>query len=321
MNTFDEIYEKIKEYPTIILHRHTSPDPDALGSQAGLGRALKARFPEKKILFAGENDEGDLAWINKMDDVTEDDYQGALVITTDTANTPRISNKNYNKGEFLIKIDHHPDVDPYADMSYVDPDSPAASQIIAEFLNAEGMEITPDIAYPLYAGIVGDTGRFMYPETSAKTFEIVAQLAKTGININEIARNISDVTFEQAKLQAKAMEEMIVDPSGAAYAVLSQQDLKDLGVTGDQASVTVSTPGRIKDVIAWNVFVEKPDGTYRVHYRSKGPVINKLAAKHDGGGHALASGANAKDMDEVKQVFKELVEVVRDYNNEHKTNK
>lgn len=321
MATFDEIYEKIKEYPTIILHRHTSPDPDALGSQAGLARALKATFPEKRILCAGENDEGDLTWINTMDEVTAADYQGALVITTDTANTPRISNKLYDKGDFLIKIDHHPDVDPYADMSYVDPDSPAASQLIVEFLNAEGIEITPDIAYPLYAGIVGDTGRFMYPETSTKTFEIAAQLAKTGINITEIARNISDVTFSQAKLQAKAMDEMVVDPSGAAYAILTQKDLADLGVTSDQASVTVSTPGRIKDIIVWNVFVEKPDGTYRVHYRSKAPVINQLAEKHDGGGHALASGANAKDLAEVKQIFSEVVEVAKKYREEHDTNK
>ncbi len=317
MATFDEIYEKIKQYPTIILHRHTSPDPDALGSQAGLARALKATFPEKRILCAGENDEGDLAWINTMDEVTKDDYKGALVITTDTANTPRISNKLYDQGDFLIKIDHHPDVDPYADMSYVDPDAPAASQIIADFLNAENIEITPDIAYELYAGMVGDTGRFMYPETSAHTFEIASQLAKTGINITEIARNISDVTLNQAKLQAMVLDYMTVDPSGAAYAVLTQEDLKKYDITDDQASVTVSTPGRIKDIIAWNVFVEKPDGTFRVHYRSKGPVINELAAKHDGGGHALASGANAKDMAEVKQIFNEVVEVTKKYREDH----
>ena len=317
MNTFDDIYEKILQYPTIILHRHTSPDPDAIGSQAGLARSLREKFPEKKILCAGENDEGDLAWINHMDEVNAEDYQGALVITTDTANTPRISNKLYNQGDFLIKIDHHPDVDPYADMSYVDPDAPAACQIIVDFINAENLPMNKEIAYPLYAGIVGDTGRFMYPETSAHTFEVVAQLAKTGIDITEIARNISDVTFAQAKLQAAVLDYMTVDPSGAAYAVLTQDELRKLGVNFEQTSVTVSTPGRIKDIIAWNVFVEKPDGTYRVHYRSKGPVINQLAEKHDGGGHALASGANAKDMDEVKRIFAELVDVTKRYKEEN----
>lgn len=317
MSTFAEIYQKITEYSTIILHRHTNPDPDALGSQAGLARALKAKFPDKRILCAGENDEGDLSWINTMDKVTAADYKGALVITTDTANTARIANKNYRKGAFLIKIDHHPDVEPYADMSYVDAKAPAAAQIVADFLKAEGFNITKEVAYPLYAGIVGDTGRFMYPNTSAHTFSVVADLAATGINISEIARNISDVTFAQAKLQAAVLDYMTVDPSGAAYAVLTQKDLHKLGISDDQASVTVSTPGRIKDIKAWNVFVEKPNGTFRVHYRSKGPVINQLAAKHDGGGHALASGANAKDMKEVKQIFAELVSVTKKYNQDH----
>ena len=202
-------------------------------------------------------------------------------------------------------------------MSYVDDQAPAASQIIADFIISEKMPLTKEVAYPLYAGIVGDTGRFMYPETSEHTFKIAAKLAATGININEIARNISDVTFEQAKLQAIVLDYMKVDPSGAAYAVLTQKTLHELGVDSDQASCTVSTPGRIKDIIAWNVFVEKPDGTFRVHYRSKGPVINELAAKHDGGGHALASGANAKDMAEVKQIFAELVQVTKEYQEEH----
>ena len=317
MNTFTEIYQKITQYDTIILHRHTSPDPDALGSQAGLARSLKLQFPNKRILCAGENDEGDLAWINKMDQVTEKDYVGALVITTDTGNTARIANKLYSKGDFLIKIDHHPDVEPYADMSFVDDQAPAASQIVADFIITEEMPLTAEVAYPLYAGIVGDTGRFMYPETTDHTFKIAAKLAATGININEIARNISDVTFQQAKLQAEVLEYMKVDASGAAYAILTQDTLHKLGVDSDQASCTVSTPGRIKDIIAWNVFVEKQDGTYRVHYRSKGPVINELAAKHDGGGHALASGANAKDMAEVKQIFAELVQVTKEYQEEH----
>src|SRR5699024_10523757 len=115
MATIDEIYEKIKEYPTISLHRHTSQEPVQIDSHAVLSRSLRLAFPDKKILCASENDEGDLIWINEMDEVNPEDYKGALVITTDTANTPRISNKNYDKGDLLIKIDHHPDVDPYAD--------------------------------------------------------------------------------------------------------------------------------------------------------------------------------------------------------------
>jgi phosphoesterase RecJ-like protein len=68
----------------------------------------------------------------------------------------------------------------------------------------------------------------------------------------------------------------------------------------------VSLPGRIRDVTAWAIFVEQEDGHYRVRLRSKGPAINELAKHHDGGGHELASGAKAKDQDEIKQVIAEL---------------
>lgn len=314
--TFDEIYAKIKEYDTIILHRHISPDPDAIGSQAGLGRSIKLAFPEKRVLYAGV-DWGDLTWINKGDDIKDEDYKGALVITTDTADRPRVSDQRYDMGDFLIKMDHHPNVDPYGDLYYVNDQAPAASEIIADFLISQKMPITAEVALPIYAGIVGDTGRFMYPETTAHTFEIAAMLAKTGIDLTQIARNISDVTFKQAKLQSSVLDYMTVDKSGAAYAVLTQADLKKMGVTTEEASVTVSTPGRIKDILTWSVIVELEDGTYRVHYRSKGPVIKGLAAKHNGGGHALASGAKAKDEAEIKQIFAELIDVTNKYKEEH----
>lgn len=317
MNTFDEIFQKIKEYDTIILHRHTSPDPDAIGSQAGLAFSLRLAFPDKKILCAGV-DLGDLGWINTMDDVKDEDYQGALVITTDTANVERVSDQRFDQGDFLIKIDHHPDRDPYGDMRYVDEHAPAASQIIAEFLIQEKLPITKDVATALYAGIIGDTGRFMYSDTNQRTFEIAGLLKSIGIDITEIARTLSDVTFEQAKLQGLCLDRMKLDDQGrCAMAVISQADLKNLGLNADEASVTVNTPGRIKTIKCWNVFVEKEDGSYRVHYRSKAPVINHLAEKHNGGGHALASGANAKDLAECQQVFDEIVEVTNEYYKDH----
>lgn len=318
MNTFDEIFDKIKQYPTIILHRHTNPDPDAIGSQAGLAKSLRLAFPDKKILCTGENDVGDLSWINQMDEVKDEDYQGALVITTDTANTPRISDQRYKLGDFLIKIDHHPDIDPYAPMSYVDPKAAAASEIIADFIQAEDLPMNQEIALALYAGIIGDTGRFMYDATSAHTFEVVSNLLKTGIDIAKIARKESEVTFAQAKLQSLAIEKMQLDESGSvAVTVISQDELKSLGLTQPDAHVAVSSPGRIKGIIAWLVIVEKEDGTYRVHYRSKGPHIHKLAEAHDGGGHELASGASAKDQVEIDQIFAELVQVTKEYKEDH----
>ena len=112
-----------------------------------------------------------------MDDVRSDeDYNGALVIVCDTANTPRIDDKRYTNGDFLIKIDHHPNDDAYGDLFWVDTESSSTSELIALFAKELDLELPVSAARLLYAGIVGDTGRFLYPATSTRTFEIAATL-------------------------------------------------------------------------------------------------------------------------------------------------
>lgn len=317
MNKFSEILAKIEEYDKIIIHRHQSPDPDALGSQSGLALALRHAFPQKQVLMAGES-VGDLDWITTMDNVADADYVGALVIVVDTANTPRISDQRFLQGAELIKIDHHPNDDSYGDMQYVDDQASSSSEIIAELIESSNgvLSLTADSAYALYAGIVGDTGRFLFSSTSASTFLMAQKLVETGINHNEISQNIQSVTFAQAKLQNAALDELTIDKSGAAYVVISQAKLQELGVDEEGANAVVSGPGRLKEVLAWLIFVEKANGSYRVHYRSKGPIVNELAKKHDGGGHALASGANAKDQTEVQQIIQELIEASAAYKKE-----
>lgn len=107
MTIFQDILAKISAYPTIIIHRHENPDPDAIGSQSGLANVIKNSFPDKKVYKVG-GPIGDLDWIDTMDTIGDDIYQDALVIVCDTANTPRISDKRYDQGAYLIKIDHHP---------------------------------------------------------------------------------------------------------------------------------------------------------------------------------------------------------------------
>ena len=129
MEICHQILEKIKAYDTIIIHRHMKPDPDALGSQMGLKYLLEKHFPDKHIKAVGFN-EPTLTWLAKMDTVEDSDYQGALVIVCDTANTARIDDKRYDKGDYLIKIDHHPNNDQYGDLAWVDTNSSSASEMI-----------------------------------------------------------------------------------------------------------------------------------------------------------------------------------------------
>ena len=141
MTLFQAILEKIKSYDTIIIHRHQRPDPDAIGSQIGLKEILKTNFSDKKILATGVN-EPTLSWIAEMDEVPDNDYEGALVIVTDTANTPRIDDDRYDKGDFLIKIDHHPNDDAYGDLLLVDTSASSASEIVTDWALTLGLSLS-----------------------------------------------------------------------------------------------------------------------------------------------------------------------------------
>ncbi|HEL1116451.1 TPA: bifunctional oligoribonuclease/PAP phosphatase NrnA [Streptococcus equi subsp. zooepidemicus] len=309
MTTFQTILEHIKHYQTIIIHRHQNPDPDALGSQAGLKAIIRHNFPDKKVLITGF-DEPSLAWISLMDQVSDADYKDALVIVTDTANRPRIDDERYTMGACLIKIDHHPNDDVYGDLSYVDTKASSASEIIAEFAFSQGLALTDEAARLLYTGIVGDTGRFLYASTSSKTLAIASQLRNYAFDFAAISRQMDSFPLKIAKLQGYVFEQLDIDDSGAARLLLSQEVLNSFGISLAESSAIVSAPGKIDVVQAWVIFVELPDGQYRVRMRSKEKVINGIAKRHQGGGHPLASGATSSGLEENEQIYQELIDLL-----------
>ncbi|MGT2742995.1 DHH family phosphoesterase [Streptococcus plurextorum] len=307
--TFTNILDKIKTYDTIIIHRHQRPDPDAIGSQIGLREIIRTNFPEKNVLAAG-TDESTLTWLAKMDTVTDQDYEGALVIVTDTANTPRIDDDRYQKGDFIIKIDHHPNDDVYGDLVYVDTTASSASEIISDWAFSVGLTLSNEGAALLYNGIVGDTGRFLYPATTSKTMQIAAKLREYDFDFSGMARRMDSFPMKIAKLQGYVFDHLEVDQNGAARILLTRQTLKKFDVTDAETSAIVGTPGKIDSVQSWAIFVEQEEGYYRVRLRSKEAIINTIAKAHDGGGHPLASGANSYSLEENERIYQELKDLL-----------
>ncbi|MFY8329331.1 DHH family phosphoesterase [Vagococcus carniphilus] len=315
MEITQNILDKIKEYDKIMIHRHQSPDPDALGSQGGLALILKESFPEKEIYVIG-GPVGGLDFLLTMDEVEDDMYQGALVITTDTANEPRISGKQYDLGDLLIKIDHHPDDEPYGDISWVNPKASSTSEMIYDFFEAHKDELVmpTEAAKLLYAGIVGDTGRFMYPATTSHTLWVASQLMTYPFDAASLNRTMDEVSEKIARLAGYVAENIEVDENGAAMVLLPQEVLDKFEIEDSETPPIIPIPGKIKGIKAWGIFVAQPEGFYRVRLRSKGPVINTIAKRHHGGGHPLASGANAKDLAEVKEIYQEIQQAVKEDN-------
>ncbi|MFW8617921.1 DHH family phosphoesterase [Enterococcus innesii] len=314
MKVQEEILATIKAFDRIIIHRHQRPDPDALGSQVGLAEILRASFPKKEIYQVGGPVEG-LDYLALMQTIPDDLYKGALVIVTDTANAPRVSDQRYDQGAKLIKIDHHPNDEPYGELVWVNTKASSCSEMIVSFwqMFQNELTMTQEAARLLYAGIVGDTGRFLYPATTATTLRLAAELLDYGFDASKINRQLDQVSRSVARLSGYVYENIEIDEIGAGKVILSQELQQRFGVVDSETSAVVSLPGKIDEVLAWAIFVEQPEGYYRVRMRSKGPVINEIAKRHHGGGHPLASGANAKDLEEVAVIYQEIQAAIKEF--------
>lgn len=310
----EKIIKEIKANQKIIILRHQHPDPDALGSQLGLASILRASFPDKVIKVGGKNN-GSLKWLGEMNELTNQDFKESLVIVTDTANTPRIDDQRYPLGTGLIKIDHHPDDDHYGRLNFVFPHASSTSEVLWDLVDqSQGvLKINQAAARSLYAGLVGDTGRFLYSNTSAHTFEVAADLLKYEINASKISERLSEITLAQGRLQGYILEHLTISQSGAAMAIVYLDSLREFGLTMDQAHTVVGIPGFLANVKAWVIFVQKRDLSFRVHLRSKAVPINEIAKEHHGGGHVLASGADAEDERELEKIYQELERAVENY--------
>lgn len=305
---FKQILKKIEQYDVIIIHRHVNPDPDALGSQLGLAKAIQANYPNKIVYAVGEMSNS-LSYLGNMDEIVEKDYHNSLVIVLDTANTDRIDGKLYIHGRELIKIDHHPNHEPYGTICYVDTTASSTSEIIVSFIRKNQLVMTDDIARLLYAGIVGDTGRFLFSNATQQTMLIAAYLREFNFSAVDINRQMIAIDFKTAKFNGYALQNFVLLKHGVGYFVITKALMDTYALSYDDTNAVVGLFGNIEEVKCWVVFVEKEDGTYRARIRSKTVVINTVAEQFDGGGHPFASGANAKNVSEINLLVEKLEEV------------
>lgn len=308
-----QIIDTIEKYDKIIILRHVRPDPDAYGSQMGLKEIILKNYPQKKVYAAGEHDDA-LTYLAIPEDIGLEKYKDALVIVTDTGNTERIDGKHYTEGALLMKIDHHPDADPYGDVKWVDTSASSTSEMIIDLFEYGKKHYDwhmPDAAARLlFAGIVGDTGRFMYPSTTVKTFQRASELLKYNFDRSKIFNSMYEVNRNVLNLQGYLYQNFKMDEYGAAYIKIDREILKQFDVSPSEASQLVSSLGDVKGICAWVILIEEED-LIRVRLRSKETVINELAAEYGGGGHPLAAGASVYSWEEADELISKLQQLCR----------
>ena len=302
---FAEVLEKINEYKYIIIHRHISPDPDALGSQIGLKLLIEQNFPDKEVKVVGQQEET-LAWLGSMQQVADIEYGGALVIVVDTANRNRIDDSRYKKGSCLVKIDHHPIVDEYGDVAVVDTSAASTCEMIVRLADEAGWEMPIEVARLLYAGVISDSGRFLYDTITSHTFEVARRLFEYGIDISEIYANLYRKPMNVIRAQAYVLNNFEVTENGVAHFRLSRAKQAEFGLTTGTRSQLVDVLSGVYGVKVRVCFFEQDGKQIRANIRSVGPVINEVAGRFNGGGHPKASGAMLNSWEMVEDLIKEL---------------
>ena len=313
---FKDIFELIKKYQKIRIARHVGADPDAVGSTMSLKNSILLTFPEKdvKLLGTGSNRFSYFGKFDKCEEIEED----TLLIVCDTPDIRRIDGvDDINKFSDVIKIDHHPFIEKFQDNSleYIDINSSSASEIVLRLINETPLLMDEVIASQIFWGIISDTNRFMFNNSSPDTFHLIGNLIeKYHLNINKLYEPLYLRPVEEVRLEGFIASNMEITENGVGYIKITDKTLNEFKTDAAAPGNMIGNFNYIDKVYVWIFITEDvKNENYRISIRSRGPIINKIAEKYHGGGHNFASGARITDINEADLLIKELDEELKKY--------
>ena len=310
---YKQIYKKIKKANTIIIARHVGPDPDALGSSLGLKQIIIDNFPDKKVYVIG-SPAAKFRYIGELDKLPEN-IDNALLIVTDTPDHKRVDGLDPRRIKNSIKIDHHPYVETMCELEWIDDKSSSASQMVLELAFKTNLKITTEAAEKLYIGLIADTNRFMFSYTNSKTFAIASKLLeKTNLDITKIYNELYLRPYKEIKFQGYMAQNYQITENKVGYLIINDETLKQYNVDAATPGNLINSFNHINEMLVWVTATEDKElGSYRVSIRSRGPIINEVAAGHGGGGHIYASGTRLKTEAEIMSLIIDLEKVSKQY--------
>lgn len=314
MKLFKEIYKLIKKYNNIIIARHIGADPDALGSQFAFKELIKENFKEKNVYAVGST-ASKFRFMGVLDKPENIDLQQTLLIVLDTPDKKRIDGvEELEEYGCIIKIDHHPFVEEYANIEYIEECS-STSQLIFKFILENKLKITNKIAENIYLGIVGDTDRFLHDYTTNETIYLVNQLLNmTNIEFTKLYSSLYSRPLSEVKLQGYIYQNLELTKNNVAYIKLNEEILKKYEVDSAAAGNMINDLKYVNEILVWVFFSEDTKmGIIKANIRSRGPIINEVASKYGGGGHKYASGARLKSWTDADNLIKDLDEITSTY--------
>ena len=299
------IVENLRRADAVGLACHVKPDGDALGALLGASLGLSRLGIETYPSWDASPVKlpPPYEWLPGSERLvqTEEVPATATFLALDCGVADRLGRleATARRARCLINSDHHPGNDDFGDLNAVVTTASSSAELVARLLVDLGVTIERDIATCLYVGIVTDTGRFQYSNTSPETLRLAADLLALGVQAPAIAQAIFESQpFGYLKLVGRVLERATLIPQERfIYSWLLREDLEGsgVGIAETDGLIDAVRSTRAADVAA--MFKEQPDGRWRVSLRSKGPSVGDVARARGGGGHDLAAGFTSDDIE------------------------
>jgi phosphoesterase RecJ-like protein len=301
----DVIAEELRGAERLVVATHLNPDGDAIGSARAMELTLLALGKDVVVYVPDAVVPAEYEFIRPRSLTTElpADLAERTLVCVDCGNASRVKNDELLAGAArVINIDHHGDNTHFGDLNHVRASASCAAQLVWELAVQLDVTIDQDLATAVYVGLVTDTGRFQYSNTTPESFELAASLMRAGVDTHDVfSRIFETVTYARAKLLGCALEHSIQSDDGLIVAThLRQQDFEACGAIEDDAEGVVDA---LRSVEGTYVAVFLRDLAPGGEHQRKGSLrttredidVSAVARTWNGGGHRQAAGFNTSD--------------------------
>jgi phosphoesterase RecJ-like protein len=315
----EQALDEIRAAEKLIVVTHENPDGDALGSLVAMQQILQALGKDSEPFI----DERELPLPNEyrflpLEGVLTappSDLEERTVVFLDCGNLERNPAEALRKpGMRIINIDHHHDNTRFGTVNLVDPGASCTAEIVWDLLHGLAVQPTVEIAEALYVGLITDTGRFMYENTSARAHIMAAELIEAGVDVQDIYRRVYEgVPYGKLALLARGLAKIQRYDNGRL--TVTELDACDFAESGAEESYSEGVIDHLRAVdgtavaalIRARIGVTDGEPQRKVSLRASDDRVDvsAIARAQGGGGHRQAAGFTTA------MRWEELVEFLR----------
>src|SRR5919109_1191282 len=317
-NELAAVADAIRSNDRFLVTTHENPDGDALGSLLATKVALDALGKDATTYLGGGAPlPGEYAWMpfDGLQRKLPEDAAERVLLAVDCANESRLGPdpEVLASAPLVVNVDHHHDNTRFGAVNLVVPDASSTGEILRDLFEELGVELTPEIAEPLYIALVTDTGRFQYANTTPKALRLAAELVEAGADVHKIFQDVYEsVQFAKLKLLARALERAQIYEGGRlVVSHLLRTDFAEVGAAEPYSEGIIDYLRAVEGADMAALIREPPRGdspARRVSLRASADELDVSAIARrsgEGGGHRQAAGFSSNES------IEEITEFIR----------